>query len=292
MAKISVSVVVPAYNEELGVSQVVAGLKRFLEPLTSRLEVIVVDDGSTDGTAKAAARAGATVLRHPFNRGYGKALRTGFSAAQHDWILTIDADGSYPPAEAAKLLEHAPACDLIIGTRTGVHFWGSAAQALRRLIYLKLAGFIVGGRVPDANSGLRLVRRSLVVRPGAIECLGYSFSTTMTLSFLNAGHFVMFTPVAFEARRGCSKVKPLRDVLRTLQLMTEVFLFYNPLKFFVTLTAGLTAFALFLVIIGLGRDEGIWLIWAGFGAFAAVICFLTGCVLDAMRMHGRRPPEP
>lgn len=273
MSDLEISVVIPAFNEQDAVGPVVTGLSEVLRPLAKNFEIIVVDDGSSDKTHENARACGATVLRHPINRGYGRSLMTGFAGARYDWILMIDADGSYPPEEAAKLLASAPACDLVIGARQGEHFWGTRLQAWRRAIYLLLAGFVAGEAIPDANSGLRLLRKSAFRRSMPFLCLGYSFTTTMTLSFIQAGRFVAYVPVRFEERTGRSKVRPVRDILRTLQIMTQMMLYYNPLKLAVASSALLLVF----------RQ------WS-----LAVVVFCFGCVLDAVRLHfaaGRGPAD-
>lgn len=287
MSELAVSVLIPAFNECVSVGPLVEQIRKLVSPKVKALEIIVIDDGSSDETGEAALAAGARVVSHPINRGYGKTLRTGIEAATHEWIVMIDADSSYPPSEIVSLLQFAPRFDLVIGTRTGVHFWGSPLQAFLRWTYLKMASFTVGEPVPDANSGLRLVRKALVLERGLIECLGYSFTTTMTLSFLNAGRFVKFTPISFQAREGKSKVKPVRDILRTLQLMMEVFIVYNPLKLFVTLSFLPAAAAAALIGGYLFCGDGFWLIAGLLCAMTGLGCFLIGCLLDSIRMHWR-----
>lgn len=290
---LTVSVVIAAYNEKDGIASVIAGLRCALEGKVKALEVIVVDDGSSDGTHEAVDPKKATLIRHPKNGGYGRSLRTGIEAARHDWVLMIDGDGSYPPEEAAKLLDYAPRFDLVIGKRSGSLYWGSPLKALMRWIYLSIAEFIVGEPVPDANSGLRLVRRSLVSDFGLVQCLGYSFSTTMTLSFLKSGRFVAFPDIRFEKRTGSSKVHYFRDVIRTLQLMTEIMLVYNPMKLFVTLAAGFLYFALLLLALFVVTRHPLFLLGSVPPAMAALLCFSVGCILDSIRMHyaARNPPK-
>ncbi|MDE2314435.1 MAG: glycosyltransferase family 2 protein [Elusimicrobia bacterium] len=281
---IKISAVLPALNEAASVAGVVASIRDVLSGLVDEFEIIVVDDGSDDGTGRAAAEAGATVLRHAANKGYGRALMSGIEAAKHDWILTIDADESYPVSEAANLIGFAPDFDLIIGSRTGIHFWGSPFHALLRWLYLRMAGFVVGEPIPDANSGLRLFRRRLALGIGPVRCFGYSYSTTMTLSFMHERRSVQFVPISFQARRGKSKVKPVRDILRTLQLMIEIMIAYNPLKLFVALAllpalAGLAASAAFFSTL---RPD--WALCALLGWSAAGVCFISGCLLDSLRL--------
>jgi len=269
--KVRVSVVVPCYNEENGVGGVVADLKASLAGAGLKeaedFEVIVVDDGSDDASAAAAESAGARVLRHPCNRGYGRSLFTGFAAAKFPWVLMIDGDGSYPPEDAARLLPYAPRFDMVVGARQGTLFWGNPLRAFLRWIYLFLAGFVAGEIIPDANSGLRLIRKEAFDSSMPILCYGYSLSTTMTLSFIQGGRFVKFVPIGYRVRTGRSKVRSLRDIPRTLQIMVQIMLYYNPLKFAVFLA--LPA----LVLINLP---------------AAFAVFFWGCLLESIRLHRKR----
>ncbi len=291
MSALSVSVVVPAYNEAEAIGTVTTDLHAELKKHGLEFEILVVDDGSSDGTATAVNPAHARVISHPINGGYGRALMTGIEAAKHEWVLMIDADGSYPPSEILKLLGYAPAFDLVIVARAGVHFWGTPTKAFLRWVYLYLASFIVGAHVPDANSGLRLVRKSLVDRQALVRCLGYSFTTTMTLSFIKQGLFVKYLPIEFRARSGGrSKVKPLRDILRTLQLMTQVMIIYNPLKLFATLATLIALKAVLLAALAVHFGAPVLILCSSVASFGALFAFTAGCVLDSMRMHGQWRP--
>jgi glycosyltransferase involved in cell wall biosynthesis len=278
MSALEISVIIPAYNEAEAVGPVVKALSETLSRRGTRFEIIVIDDGSTDKTYDNAVAAGAVALKHPINRGYGRALMTGFAKARYDWILMIDADGSYPAEEAEKLLALAPDCDLIVGARQGDVYWGTRTQALRRSIYLRLASFVAGEKIPDANSGLRLLRKSAFVRSMPFLCLGYSFTTTMTLSFVQAGRFVAYVPVRYVKRTGSSKVRMVRDILRTLQIMTQMMIYYNPLKLAVGVSAA--AFAAAAAGFLFGED----LTAAVFAALGTLVFFL-GCVIDSIRLH-------
>lgn len=288
MDRLEVSAVIPVYNEVDGIGPVVKSLTEVLRRHAKGFEVIVVDDGSTDKTFENAQAAGATVVRHPLNRGYGRSLMTGFAKAKYDWILMVDGDGSYPAEEAAALFAQAPACDLVIGARQGKTFWGTPVQAFMRSTYLFLAGFVAGEDIPDANSGLRLLRKKAFEDSMPFICLGYSFTTTMTLSFLQSGRFVSYVPVRFVERTGRSKVRPVRDILRTLQIMTQMMIYYNPLKLAASVAAGVLvasalAFLFFLAASGLA----VALPAATVMAASALVVFFLGCVLDAIRLHFR-----
>jgi glycosyltransferase involved in cell wall biosynthesis len=281
MGKLEVSVVIPAFNEEGGIADVVAGLKTALAG--TEFEILVVDDGSTDDTARKAEAAGARVLRHPANRGYGRSLLTGFEASRYPWVLMSDADGTYPPEEAGKVLAHAPAFDMIVGAREGAIYWGTPLNYFLRWVYLRMASFVAGERIPDANSGFRLIRKEAFDHSMPILCYGYSLSTTMTLSFLQDGRFVKFVPIAFRERAGHSKVRRLRDIPRTLQVMTQVILYYNPLKFAFMLAlfpAFLAAIFLLRFFFGGGFGDLVLCIGCALGFLGVFLC---GCILDALR---------
>lgn len=283
--KPEITAVIPAYNEENAVIPTINGLREALQASGLKFEIITVDDGSSDGTAAAAEAAGCKVIRHPVNRGYGRALISGIEAAAHEWILIIDADGSYPPGEAAKLLKHIPAYDLVIGARQGKLFWGSFVKAFMRWTYLSLARFVAGEPIPDANSGLRVFRKSALADIPVL-CFGYSFTTTMTLSFLSAGKFVRFEPTEFTDRVGSSKVKPVRDILRTLQIMTQVIIYYNPLKFAAVL-ALVPPVMMFLALLLPPFLRPAW-ITLFLGVSAGIMVFLLGCIVESVRLRRRK----
>jgi glycosyltransferase involved in cell wall biosynthesis len=264
---------VPAYNEEGAVGNVIAGLRRAMETSGWVFEIIVVDDASRDKTSDEARNAGARVITHPTNSGYGGALRSGIVHAAYDWIATIDADASYPPGELLKLLPHAEKFDMVVGSRQGKNYWGSVFKHPARLIFLALAQFIVGRHIPDVNSGLRLFRKATAMQMLPRLCRGFSFSTTLTLSFLSSHLFVKFQPIDYSLRVGSSKVRYLRDTLRTLQLMMETATYYNPVKASLVLGLfpfGFTAFALALAVV---YRSQFWL-FAGLMFFCFFLAFV------------------
>jgi len=281
--KPDISAVIPAYNEESGIGPVIDSLNSVLAKTAGNYEIIVIDDGSSDHTAEVARKHPAKVIRHPNNRGYGRALLTGFSAAKYDWILMIDGDGSYPPEEALKLMPNLPDFDMVIGARQGAFFWGSPFKTLLRWIYLSIARFVAGESIPDANSGLRIVRKKTFDNSMPFVCLGYSFTTTMTLSMLKAGSFVQFVPINFVERKGSSKVRYLRDTLRTLQIMTQVMIYYNPIKLTATLIVFLSpisvlpAFYLFIS----GKQLAAAIVFIGALSISIIIFFL-GCIMELL----------
>ncbi|MBI5815858.1 MAG: glycosyltransferase family 2 protein [Nitrospinae bacterium] len=229
-----ISVVVPVYNEENGIGEFLIELKKSLEAFPGH-EIIVVNDGSTDGTAEKVRTAGIPGLKlmeHPENLGYGKSLYDGIAACANECVAIIDGDGSYPPSRFADFYRNYPAYDMVVGARQGWEYKKGFFKRPARMVFKALAEYAAGRNVPDINSGMRMFKRSVLLRFKDSLCAGFSFTTTMTLFFMLNSHPVLYLPVEYRKREGSSKVRPLRDTLRALQYIIEAILFYNPLKLF------------------------------------------------------------
>ena len=282
------SVVIPAFNEAGAVRAVVEASRRVLKDLGMDHEVIVVDDASMDATAAEAAAVGGRVISHPANAGYGAAIMTGVAQARFDLIAILDADGSYPPEELAKLVPHARAFDMVIGERTGQAYRGGVFKRRGRWAFGGLARFVTGQRIPDVNSGMRIFQRRVLEDAGHIVCRGFSFSTTLTLSALTAGRFVKHVPIAYLPRVGRSHVRYLRDTLRAAQILVQAAVHHNPSK---------TALALaFLPGVGGGTLAVASAVARSPILFAtgvaclltALVIFVLGLVMDSFKMYSRR----
>ncbi len=236
----AVTVVIPAYNEGPHVAQQVRDVRAVLERTGWKWEIIVVDDGSADDTAEQAATTGVRVLRRAKNQGYGAALLLGIRAAQHGWILIIDADGTYPVASIPDLLAKAPMNEMVVGARIGqetsIPWERRPAKAFLRW----LASYLAEREIPDINSGLRLMRRSLVLRYAHLLPRGFSFTTTITLASTCNGHAVEYLPIDYHARLGNSKIRP-RHLFDFTLLTLRVIVYFNPLRVFLPLGAALAA---------------------------------------------------
>jgi glycosyltransferase involved in cell wall biosynthesis len=284
--------VIPAFNEEAAVEAVVTKARAVLAACTARFEVIVVDDGSKDRTGERAARAGALVISHPYNRGYGNALKSGISAARFEDIVICDADQSYPLEQIPLLFCDAERYHMIVGARQGSHFRGSFFKRIGRALQLGLVGFTVGTAVPDANSGFRLLKRSLAMRYFEFVCSGFSFTTSITIAMLCEQYCVKFVPIDYRKREGRSHVRYFRDTARSLQIILQCMLRYNPLKAFLGLSLfALLPMALFLVLsflrpeylLGAGMFGAVSLLTLGMGmlAFASGRQHLPATAIDA-----------
>ncbi len=212
-------------------------------------EIIVVDDGSTDQTASVATSCGATVLRLGRNLGYGEALKAGIKAARYDWILISDADGTYPPRAIPGLLAGAADARMIVGARIGSNVHTPWVRRPAKWVLRQYAMALAMRRIPDLNSGLRLIEKSAATAFWDLYPAGFSFTTTITLAMLATGQKVSYVTIDYLPRVGKSKIRPA-DFVRILWLITKLGILFRPLR--VLLPAGLIA----LFAAGPHRMEG------------------------------------
>jgi glycosyltransferase involved in cell wall biosynthesis len=210
-----------------------------------------VDDGSTDDTAEEARAAGAMVIQHPQNAGYGAGLKTGIAHARFDHIVIADADGTYPIDRIPDLMSYAGRFDMVVGARQGKYYRESFLKEPSRLVFGALCSWVTGQHIPDVNSGLRVFRTNLARQYFHVISQGFSFTTTITLAALSNGYFVKYVPIDYYRRAGKSKVKLLRDVPRTTQIILQAIVYYNPIKLFLAFALA----CLFLALIS-------WLLFA------------------------------
>ncbi len=272
MADDGLTFVIPVYNEEVAIPSVLESLRRVMRRERLDAEIIVIDDGSTDGTAAAAAADGVRVITIPMNVGYGAAVRRGIEAAAHSRIVIADGDASYPLEYTGEMLRRLERFDLVIGRRTGTTYYRSLLTYPFRLLYLLLVWFVVGRRVPDPNSGFRAFRRETIEEFLPVMCQGFSFTTSMTTLYLLSGRTVDYVPIPYRRRLGKSKIKFVRDMLRTGQLLCSVILLYNPIKLFILLAAASVLAGVGLVVASLLTTDRTALVVSG------TLCMLFGGV--------------
>ncbi|OGD33345.1 hypothetical protein A2833_01970 [Candidatus Azambacteria bacterium RIFCSPHIGHO2_01_FULL_44_55] len=237
MDKFSFSVVIPVYNEEQHLKRFLEDLTRLISGFNQEAEIIVVDDGSADKSFEIASSApGVRVLRHDINLGYGSAIKTGILASNFDKILIIDADGTYPIEKISEFISESGEYDMVVGARIGQKVHQSPVKKLAKWPINQLANYLVGFRIPDLNSGLRIFDKSLALKYFRILPNGFSFTTNITLAFLSDGYRVKYIPIDYHKRVGVSKVRPFRDAINYFVLVMRMILFYNPLKFFIPLS--------------------------------------------------------
>ena len=233
-----VSIIIPAYNEKEGITHVIESLRLLKEKHGPRWEIIVVDDGSTDGTSEMVKNFGDVVLiQHPLNRGYGAAIKTGVRHAKYNTLVISDADGTYPVNDIPKLIAQLQKSDMVVGSR---HIYGSNIPLSRRpakWMLNKLANYLTGIKIPDLNSGLRVMKKDIVLKYFHLLPDGFSFTTTITLAMLTNNYDVEFVPIEYKIRSGRSKIRPIRDTMNFIQLILRTVLYFDPLKIFLPISA-------------------------------------------------------
>ena len=237
------SVIIPAFNEQEAIADVVGRVKS----RGAWREVVVVDDGSTDLTAERASQAGARVVRHPYNKGNGAAVKTGIREARGDVILLMDADGQHDPEDMTRLVAGVGVHDMVIGARSSKD--QSLTRALGNTAFRLLASWLTGRPIPDLTSGFRAARRDRLQEILHLLPNGFSYPTTSCLALMKAGHNVAFVPVSAHARVGTSKIRVVRDGVRFVLIILKIVTLYSPLKVFFPISA---------VSFLLGLLYGIW----------------------------------
>jgi glycosyltransferase involved in cell wall biosynthesis len=228
----SVSVIVPAFNEGQAIGPLVTGLRT----AAAWREVIVIDDGSTDDTAAHAERAGACVIRHPYNKGNGAAVKTGIRRATGTFVLIVDGDGQHRPADAPRLAARLDTYDLVVGARSASAQAGTARR-LGNSALNALASYLTQRRIPDLTSGFRAARRECLLEFLHLLPNGFSTPTTTTLAFIKAGYNVWFEPIEMERRQGTSKINLGPDGVRFFLIVLKLITIFSPLRIFLPLSA-------------------------------------------------------
>ena len=245
------TVVIPAYNEAQVIERVLGGLGKLAD---RRFEIIVVDDGSTDGTAATAAAAMAgldgaagacgRVVRHPYNIGNGAAVKTGIRQARGELILFMDADGQHAVDDLPRLLASLDRFDMAVGARSKE----SQAGWHRRLangFYNRFASYVARRPIKDLTSGFRGLRQEVARRYVSLLPNGFSYPTTITLCLMRGGFSVDYIPIEARRRAGKSKIKLLSDGSKFLLVILKICMLFSPMRIFLPVS-------LYLFLMGLG----------------------------------------
>lgn len=283
------SVIIPAFNEEGGIRTTVERVQEVLNGMACRSELVVVDDGSADRTTAEARAAGARVVAHQKNRGYGAALKTGILGSRADCILIIDADCTYPPEAIPRLWAHMATADMAVGSRPMLSAGISWARRPAKWFLNRLASYLVGQHIPDLNSGQRIMRRSVLLHFLPLLPMGFSFTSTITMAMLANGYQVVYEPIDYAVRTGRSKIRP-QDFGNFILLVVRAIVLFNPLKVF--LPAGALLF-----LIGVGKlVEDIYLMnlseTAVMAFLSAIVVWSVGLLADMIaRLQLTRGPQ-
>lgn len=286
---VAVSIVIPAYNEEAGLRACLQDIQAAMRPVGYEYEIVVVDDGSSDNTARIAQDSGARVLTHPSNRGYGAALKTGIRHAEGDIIVITDADGTYPARYIPTLVNllQEGRYDMVVGARTGQQVHIPLLRRPAKWLITRFASYLVEVPIPDLNSGLRAFRRAALSEFLHLLPKGFSFTTTITLAMLVNDHAVLFYPIDYMPRVGQSKIKPLQDTLNFFALIIRTVMYFRPLKVFIPLSVGLFILALAVLLGSYLFTPKVMDITTVVIAMTAVQVAVMGLLADVINKRGR-----
>ena len=222
------SLVIPVYNEEKMVAETVLKCREQLNSLGLDYEIIVVNDGSRDGTKASLAKVDSIkVLNNPYNIGYGASLKRGIKESSGAWVMIIDADSTYPIDKISELIRYAGEYDMVVGNRQHQrdHFGRKPAKWFLK----KLASFLVGKTIPDLNSGMRIFRRSIADEFWHLFPSRFSFTSTITLACFSNDYFVKYVDIPYYKRVGKSGIK-IRNFFDFISLIIRVIIYFKPLK--------------------------------------------------------------
>jgi glycosyltransferase involved in cell wall biosynthesis len=281
----SLSIVIPAYNEEGAVRHTVDDIRAEMEPLGVPYEIIVIDDGSTDRTLEIARETGAIVDSNQVNTGYGASLKRGIRLAQHEYVAIIDADGTYPARYLPPMLAMCRNQDMVVGDRGAAMKNVPLIRKPAKWILNSFASFLAERKLNDLNSGLRVFRKSELVPFIPLLPQKFSFTTTITLCMSCNGKRMIYTPIQYGKRVGKSKIRPV-DFINFIILVLRMTVLFNPLRVFIPLG---------LALMGLGAVKFVYDIWMDnlsettiFAFLSALIIWSLGLIADMIsRLHLR-----
>jgi glycosyltransferase involved in cell wall biosynthesis len=242
------SIIVPAHNEEGGIADTINGLNKLTG--AHNCQVIVVDDGSFDRTYEISSALNCEVIRHENNIGYGAAIKTGIKIAKYEIIVIIDADGTYPIDKIPELVDVfvKENADMVVAARTGINVNIPLIRKPPKWIINKLANYLAETKIPDLNSGLRVMRKDVVEKYIYLLPNGFSFTTTITLAMLTNLYRVRYVAIDYFKRSGKSKVRPIYDTLNYFQLIVRTIMYFNPLKVFLPLSLAFFLIGIILLL--------------------------------------------
>ena len=245
-----VSVIIPALNEASAIGSVVRSLRERLPDI----ELIVVNDGSTDNTKELAVSEGAKVIDHEYNQGYGASLRSGMEAATREYILFCDGDGQHSAQDVELLINEMDDHDMVVGAR-GYDSDAPLSRQPGKFLLKWFANYLAGQKIPDLNSGLRIVRKEVLKRYIHLMPDGFSFSTTSTLTMIKTRRRISYVPIKVSPRIGKSSVRQLRHGMQTIMLILRLIVLFDPLKVFLNVTATMFLLSVASLIVDLLLNE-------------------------------------
>lgn len=274
-----ISVILPAFNEAPSISPVVERICQVMDTQGCEYEVVVIDDGSTDGTAEKALQAGANVICHPYNIGNGAAIKTGIRNAAGEILVMLDCDGQHAPEDIPRLLEKIGPYDMVVGARTR-ESKTSIYRDIANTVFNWLATYVCGRKIEDLTSGFRAIKATVANEFIPLLPNTFSYPTTITLAAVRSGYSLTYVPINTDQRIGKSKIKPLQDGSRFLLIIFKITTLYSPLRIFLPVSImtfmigfGYGLYKVFFLDSRYGPTSAILMI-------VAVLMFLIGLVSE------------
>lgn len=233
-----ISIVIPIYNEENAILKTVTSIQDVLKKINNEYEIILINDGSTDNTQSilnSIKDDKISTIQHLHNLGYGASLKNGISKAKYDWILITDADGTYPIDQIPDLINNAENCDMVVGARTGSLVKDTLFRMIGRNIVRKFASYVSKADIKDINSGFRIFKKDTAKQFWHLYPDGFSFTSTITVACFTTKKEVKYVPINYFKRTGKSSIKPAKDFIGFISLITRLAIYFNPLRVFVPL---------------------------------------------------------
>ena len=279
------SIVIPAFNEGPSIALLVQELRA----AARWHEILVVDDGSRDDTGTRATAAGARVIRHPYNKGNGAAVKTGIRHASGAFILILDGDGQHQPSDAVRIVGPLDTYDLVVGARR-VDTHATLVRRAGNAALNWIASYLTEQPIPDLTSGLRAARRECLLEFLHLLPNGFSTPTTTTLAFMKAGYSVRFEPIEARRRVGASNIRLASDGVGFFLILLKMITIFSPMRIFLPVSAA--AF-------GVGAAYALWTIFTQSHVtnssvlliLLSLVIFLVGLVseqISSMRFEGRQ----
>ena len=232
-----ISIVLPAKNEAKNISAVLQSIKSL--KLDADVEVLVINDGSTDNTAELAKQGGAKVISHPYSQGNGAAIKTGARNATGDTIVFMDGDGQHNPVDIPMFLQKMEeGYDMVVGARN-VKTQASLLRRLGNSFYNRFATLMTGHKIDDLTSGFRAVKREKFKKFLYLMPNGFSYPTTSTMAFFRSGFPVAYVPIHAGQRKGKSHIRLFRDGTRFFIIILRIGSLFSPMRLFLPVSLSL-----------------------------------------------------
>lgn len=233
----NISIIVPAYNEEKSIANTINRIKLASKKISHNTNILVIDDGSTDKTGVILGKInGINIIRNKSNSGYGASLKSGIRNSKADYILIVDADGTYPIELIPKIVSKIKENDMVVGARTGTNVSIPFFRKPAKWILKHFAQYLTKTKIPDLNSGFRLFKKEIATKYLNLFPDGFSFTTTLTMICLTNGYKIEYIPINYYERKGSSTISPIMDFFGFINLIFRLTIFFKPLNVFIPIS--------------------------------------------------------